>query len=281
MKNSIKSLLIAFSSLIGVCPSALANPIIPIKDTHELIDLHAQNDNKTLVSTINSISFSTSNSIAPYFFSDTNTGVQYDLLKAALNTQSIEIKEIIHAPNLRSQRLVKTKKIDCMINTPDNVEGLFYTQSLIEYQNSLFYLSRNNLEIEQIDDLNGLSILGFQNSKQYLGDEFKILEDANPLYSEISNQKSQVVMLFNGYVQVIVLERRIFEYYRHLLRQKLDTSIRVTEAALFDPAERKIACHDQIIANQVNSAITALKQSYRYQEILDLAKQNNYQPQMD
>ena len=205
--------------------------------------------------------------------------MQYDLLKAALNSENIDIKEIVHAPNLRAQRLVKTNKIDCMINAPDNVEGLFYTQSLLEYQNSVFYLSRNNLQIEQFNDLSALSILGFQNSKQYLGDEFKDIANANPHYSEITNQKSQVVMLFNGYVEVIVLERRIFEYYRHLLKSKLDTSIPVTEVVLFDPAQRKIACHDQIIANRVDSAITTLKQSYRYQEILDLAEQNNYQPQ--
>lgn len=267
------------SLLLTLCYPAIATSVVPIDDVHELVEFHSQTYHEKLIPVIDSISFSTSNSIAPYFFTDENAGVQYDLLKTALNSENIDIKEIVHAPNLRAQRLVKTNKIDCMINAPDNVEGLFYTQSLLEYQNSVFYLSRNNLQIEQFNDLSALSILGFQNSKQYLGDEFKDIANANPHYSEITNQKSQVVMLFNGYVEVIVLERRIFEYYRHLLKSKLDTSIPVTEVVLFDPAQRKIACHDQIIANRVDSAITTLKQSYRYQEILDLAEQNNYQPQ--
>ncbi|MGI2176863.1 substrate-binding periplasmic protein [Shewanella frigidimarina] len=267
------------SLLLTLCYPAIATSVDPIDDEHELVEFHSQTYHEKLIPVIDSISFSTSNSIAPYFFTDENAGVQYDLLKAALNSENIDIKEIVHAPNLRAQRLVKTNKIDCMINAPDNVEGLFYTQSLLEYQNSVFYLSRNNLQIEQFNDLSALSILGFQNSTQYLGDEFKDIANANPHYSEITNQKSQVVMLFNGYVEVIVLERRIFEYYRHLLKSKLDTSIPVTEVVLFDPAQRKIACHDQIIANRVDSAISSLKQSYRYQEILDLAEQNNYQPQ--
>ncbi|KVX00464.1 substrate-binding periplasmic protein [Shewanella frigidimarina] len=266
------------SLLLTLCYPAIATSVDPIDDVHELVEFHSQIYHEKLIPVIDSISFSTSNSIAPYFFTDENIGVQYDLLKAALNSENIDIKEIVHAPNLRAQRLVKTNKIDCMINAPDNVEGLFYTQSLLEYQNSVFSLSRNNLQIEQFNDLSALSILGFQNSTQYLGDEFKDIANANPHYSEITNQKSQVVMLFNGYVEVIVLERRIFEYYRHLLKSKLDTSIPVTEVVLFDPAQRKIACHDQIIANRVDSAITTLKQSYRYQEILDLAEQNNYQP---
>ncbi|MBB1441315.1 amino acid ABC transporter, partial [Shewanella sp. SG41-4] len=197
------------SLLLILCYPAIATSVDPIDDVHELVEFHSQTYHEKLIPVIDSISFSTSNSIAPYFFTDENTGVQYDLLKAALDSENINIKEIVHAPNLRAQRLVKTNKIDCMINTPDNVEGLFYTQSLIEYQNSVFYLSRNNLQIEQINDLKALSILGFQNSKQYLGDEFKDIANANPHYSEITNQKSQVVMLFNEHAEVIVLERRI------------------------------------------------------------------------
>ncbi|MGX9460020.1 substrate-binding periplasmic protein [Shewanella sp. A14] len=281
MKDSMINFFVTICLLLGLCVPMVAHPIVSVENTHELIDSHTQNYSKKINSVTESISFSTSNSIAPYFFTDKNVGIQYDLLKAALDEQGIEIREIVHAPNLRSQRLVKKNIIDCMINAPDNVEGLFYTQSLIEYQNSVFYLSRNDLHIEQVHDLSAFSILGFQNAKQYLGDEFKQVANTNPHYSEITNQKSQVVMLFNGYIQVIVLERRIFEYYRHLLKSKLNTSIPVTEVALFNPAQRKIACHDEAIANRVNSAITSLKQTYRYQEILNLAEQNNYQPLND
>jgi polar amino acid transport system substrate-binding protein len=271
--------LLTFCLLLGFCKTAVATYLSHVEDSSPLGKFYSLSDGKILVPVFDSISFSTSNSIAPYFFTDEDTGVQYDLLKAALDSKNIAIKEIVHAPNLRAQRLVSTNKIDCMINAPDNVSGLFYTQSLIEYQNSAFYLSINNLHIEKVSDLNAVSILGFQNSTQYLGDKFKDIANANPHFSEITNQKSQVVMLFNGYVQVIVLERRIFEYYRHILKLKLDTSISVTEVALFNPAQRKIACYDQIIANRVDSAITALKQSYHYQEILDRAQQHDYQPQ--
>lgn len=279
MKNSIVSLLIRFCSILGLCAPVVAFAVVPAENAHESVEIHSQAQRPTLAPTVNQISFSTSNSIAPYFFTDENTGVQYDLLNAALDSQKISIKEIIHAPNLRAQRLLQTDKVDCMINAPDGIEGLFYTQSLIEYQNSVFYLSKNNLHIEHINDLSAISVLGFQNTKQYLGDEFKRLAIANPHYSEITNQKSQVVMLFNGYTQSIILEKRIFNYYRHLLSAKIDTHLAVTEAALFAPAKRKIACHNQQTANEVDSAITRLKQSYRYQEILDRAEQNNYQPQ--
>ncbi|WP_189386224.1 amino acid ABC transporter [Shewanella litoralis] len=271
-------LLFTFNLFVGHAISATEAVVVAADTEHPLVNQHAEYYQQVSLPNIKQISFSTSNSIAPYFFADKAQGVQYDLLVAALGLNHIEIKELVHAPNLRAQRLVNTKIIDCMVNTPDNVEGLFYTQSLIEYQNSVFYLTKNNLQVHNIQDLESISMLGFQNAKQYLGDEFKAIATTSSNYSEISNQKSQVVMLFNGHTQSIVLERRIFEYYRHLLRDKLDTNLAVTELALFAPAERKIACHDEHTAAIVDRAISALKQSYRYQEILDLAEQNSYQP---
>ena len=284
MKFDIIFFLITLSSFIGHTVSTVAvaadltETINPSEKAHPLVDQHAEYYQQALLPNLKQISFSTSNSIAPYFFADKPQGMQYDLLVAALELNDITIKELVHAPNLRAQRLVNTRKIDCMVNTPDNVEGMFYTQSLIEYQNSVFYLTKNNLQINDVQDLKPITMLGFQNAKQYLGDEFKAIATTSSNYSEISNQKSQVVMLFNGHTQSIVLERRIFEYYRHLLRDKLDTNLAVTELALFAPAERKIACHDEHTAAIVDRAISSLKQSYRYQEILDLAEQNSYQP---
>ncbi|GGP45973.1 transporter substrate-binding domain-containing protein [Shewanella saliphila] len=278
MKYSIIFLLVTLN--LFICLTATADDIAsdPSEFPHILVEHHAQTIQQALLPDITQISFSTSNSIAPYFFANKPQGVQYDLLVTALKLSGISMTELVHAPNLRAQRLVDTKRIDCMINTPNHVDGMFYTQSLIEYQNSVFYLSKNKLNINKIEDLKSISILGFQNATKYLGEEFSEVTKQNPLYSEISNQKSQVVMLFNGHIQSVVLERRIFEYYRHQLRHKLDTSLAVTEVALFAPAERKIACHNKDTAAVLDNAITTLKQSYQYQEILSLAEQNSYQP---
>ncbi|GGB56670.1 substrate-binding periplasmic protein [Shewanella inventionis] len=278
MKFCLILLLITLSSPFVQAKTKVKNEVLLSENTHPLVEQHAAHFQPLPFPEHIQISFSTSNSIAPYFFEDKPQGVQYELLVAALNLSGIAIQELVHAPNLRAQRLLNTKKVDCMINTPDNVEGMFYTQSLIEYQNSVFSLTKNHLKINEIQDLKTISILGFQNARQYLGDEFKAIATENANYSEISNQKSQVVMLFNGYVESIVLERRIFEYYRYQLRHKLNTALAVTEVALFAPAERKIACHNQQTAAIVDQAITVLKQSYQYQEILSLAEQHNYQP---
>ncbi|WP_394131229.1 substrate-binding periplasmic protein [Shewanella maritima] len=221
---------------------------------------------------IDSISFTTSNSIEPFFFADKNSGIQYDLLLSALSLKQIDLQHIIFAPNLRALRLVKNKKVDCIINAPANSKGLHLTQSLISYQNSVFHLASRQLQIGTIEDLKGYSLLGFQNAKKFLGSEFENMVSQHPNYDELSNQKSQVVMLFNGHVDAIVMEEKIFKYYREQLVNLIDTKQVVEQNNLFAPAPRYIACHDKQVAQLVDEAITLLKPLERYQHI----QQANY-----
>lgn len=215
------------------------------------------------------ITFAVSNSIEPFFFTDTNTGLQYELLETALSLHNIEMGSITYATNLRSMRLVKNNEVDCIINAPANAHHLFYTQSLIDYQNSVFFLSKNKLNIKTISDLSKYPLLGFQNASQYLGKEFAKVAMDHMDYYEASNQKNQVAMLFGGHIHVIVLEQRIFEYYREQLKGKADITQEVTQLALFDKAPRPIACYDADIAKTVDEAITLLKQSHLDEEILN------------
>ncbi|WP_144206795.1 type 2 periplasmic-binding domain-containing protein [Shewanella donghaensis] len=222
------------------------------------------------------ISFTTSNSIEPYFFVNEKRGLQYELLSAALSMNNILLGEVTFATNLRALRLVKTKKTDCIINSPSNSDGLFLTQSLIEYQNSVFFLNKNKLEIDEIEDLKNYSLVGFQNAHQYLGQEFLALSKTHNNYHEIANQKNQVLMLFGERIQAIILEQRIFDYYRRQIENQIKSTYEVTKITLFDQAPRYIACHDPDTAILVNEAISLLKQTNLYQQILLNAEQGEY-----
>ncbi|WP_153913085.1 substrate-binding periplasmic protein [Shewanella sp. TC10] len=214
------------------------------------------------------IHFTTSNSIEPYFFVDKKSGLQYDLLDAALTASSLQLGEITFATNLRALRLVKTKKIDCIINSPSNSDGLFLTQSLLEYQNSVYFLSKNKLKIDTIQDLKNYSLIGFQNANHYLGPEFSEISKTHKRYNEIASQKNQILMLFSERIQAIILEQRIFDYYRNQIDSRIKSPYEVTKVKLFDQAPRYIACHDPHTAMLVNEAISQLKQTNLYQDIL-------------
>lgn len=208
------------------------------------------------------ISFAVSNSIPPYFFADGKSGMQYDLLEHALTTQQLTISQLYFSPNKRAIRQVKSHLVDCLINAPENIEGLSYTDSLIDYQNSIFTLTSGKLTIESIADLTDLSLNGFQNATRYLGEDFKQMAALNHSYNESNSQRSQVLMLFTKRVDAIVLERRIFAYYQELLQHRIDTSLPVSEHQIFAPAERKIACFDSKVTEAINKGIKQIRTRY-------------------
>jgi polar amino acid transport system substrate-binding protein len=78
---------------------------------------------------------------------------------------------------------------------------------------------------------------------------------------------------------MVILEQRIFDYYRHKIQHKIKPPYEVTQVILFNSAPRYIACHDQQTAILVDEAISLLKQSNLYQQILLDAEQGKYNTQ--
>lgn len=215
------------------------------------------------------VSFAASSTIAPYFYPEQPGGIQYELLKYALDTGGMHISHVELAPNKRALRLTLARKTDCLVNAPEGITGLYYTRSLNEYQNSVFTLASSELAISSIEDLNNMSLLGFQNATRYLGKEFSDMAKQHKGYLEVANQQSQIIMLFTNRVQAVVLEREIFAYYRRLLRHKVDTSQPVTEQQLFSPAPRRLACRNPELAKRIDKAIATFRLSPQYHEILN------------
>jgi len=83
-------------------------------------------------------------------------------------------------------------------------------------------------------------------------------------------------MLFSERIQTIILERQIFDYYRNQLNDRIKFPYEVTQVILFDQSPRYIACHDPDTTVLVDEAISQLKQTNQYQQILLNAEQGNY-----
>lgn len=215
------------------------------------------------------VSFSVSNSIPPFFFENTNKGVQYALLAAALDSQELHIKEVIFAPNRRTINLISSEKIDCLINAPAGLTHLYYTQSLLDYQNLVYTLADTKLAVTDIASLGTLSLMAFQNATRYLGDDFAAMAKMNPDYLELTNQQSQISLLFSRRVQAIVIEKHIFTYYRQQLNHKLSTQLPINEYYFFPPSPRPIACTNAQLAEKIDRGIHQIKANGEYRRILD------------
>lgn len=94
MKSNIVFSICLFNLLLGFCRPLSATLLSPIENVPLSDKFNALSKNEQSPLMIDNISFSTSDSIAPYFFADEEIGVQYDLLKAASTVKTLLLKKL-------------------------------------------------------------------------------------------------------------------------------------------------------------------------------------------
>ncbi len=132
----------------------------------------------------------------------------------------------------------------------DSGRPTFGSQTTVVYENYAIFLKKRNISIHSIADLAGLNVLGFNNATKFLEPEFAALMEENPLYSEVTDQSRQVLMLFNKRVDVVVADKLIFNYWlTRLIRlgsvELLDMRERLEFARIFAPAPRSVQFADE------------------------------------
>lgn len=211
----------------------------------------------------------TSSSIPPYVITDQHRGIVVEVLQEALLPRGHQI-EFVYAPNRRVEHMIKERQVDGVYNLAANsLENVFYSEAIIDYHNVVITLADFPRPIDSIEALKGLRVMVFQNAPKFLGPELgKLIEDGHD-FPEVSNQRSQVLMLFRGRADAIIIERRIFEYFYNQLRSSGEISGRYRIHTLFPPAPRYAAFIDKDTRDRFNEGLQELKDSGRLQAIIE------------
>lgn len=208
-----------------------------------------------------SVSMSASDTIAPYFL-DEHHGLQYELVQSILHSAGLRLDRLVLAPNFRSLRLLSQAEVDCFINAQSGLNGMYYSQPYHSFHNVVAVRTDSALKIETVADLNGLSVAGFQDAKQFLGADFLHFAQDNPRYVEVPNQLNQVNMLLRGRVDAIVIEEGILSWYwNELVKKSLQESPQFTIFPIFSPIELRIACLDPKLTESLNQGISSMRAS--------------------
>lgn len=96
-----------------------------------------------------------------------------------------------------------------------NLEG-YYSKKILDFETSLVSLRYNQFDIDRMRHLGDKRIAAFQNASFLFGPEFREMSRSNPDYMELEDQEQQVVLLYNGRVDVILIDKRIFLYFRRI-----------------------------------------------------------------
>lgn len=206
--------------------------------------------------------------LPPYNISESNSGMEYEIVKEALKVKGYDLKAD-YLPFARVLVSFKNKTVDAAmtVNESSGLENVFYSDSHITYQNVAITLEKNNYKIDKISDLSNYSMLAFQNAKKYLGAEYKAVAEKSKNYREIAQQESQVAMLFLDRTQVFIGDINIFKYFRNLTK-KTDTSAKVKMHSVFEKTNYKIGFSDKKVRDDFNLGLKEIRKSGLYDKII-------------
>lgn len=215
-------------------------------------------------------------SIPPYVIEEQDAGIELDILREAFSVRGHTVIPR-YLPLARTFSQYDANIIDGVINViPGMVKG-FYSDIVIVFQNNAITLSQNNLMINQIDDLANLNITAFQRASTILGEEFGEMAANNPKYKEVAAQIKQINLLFLGRTDAVVMDRRIFNYYR---KQAYDVFFgprsfkdkllqEVTFHPIFPPSEYRFAFRSEAIRDDFNHGLKIIRDDGRLAAITE------------
>lgn len=189
-------------------------------------------------------------SLPPYVIRESDSGMEVDLIRESFALAGLDAK-FVYLPNLRLPVAFANGEVDCVCANAaydladDSGREVFGSPVTIAYQNYAISLGKSHFTIESLDDLKDKRVLGFNNATKYLGPGFAAMAKANPRYTELADQALQVRMLYSGRVDVVVSDKRIFLWWRSLLRRSdiahtLELDRPPVFHPIFPPASRRL-----------------------------------------
>ncbi|UTH74911.1 ABC transporter substrate-binding protein [Chromobacterium sp. IIBBL 290-4] len=216
----------------------------------------------------------------PFSFYDDkqgDTGIEVDIMRAALNKMGYELKPII-VPNSRLILEVAKGKADIASAVHEHGAdrpGLYLSDGMVEYDNIVIAKKKRRLSIRSLTDLMQHDFVIWQHGWQDLGEPFRAAfqPDRNGRfranYHETANQESQCKMFWANRTELIVIDRTVFSWYRKKLEASMPTGEDLSFFPLFPQATQyPAAFRSMALRDRFNQELKALRKSGEYQRIV-------------
>jgi len=149
--------------------------------------------------------------------------------------------------------------------------GLYTSKPYITFENVAVTLTDKNITLNNPFDLQGYSVVAFQNAKKFIGGDYQTAVPNMINYREFHEQKKQVYMLFGGRTDVIVLDINILKY---ALKSSDDPILNKPYKMhnIFEKRHYAAGFKSKEIQEAFDRGIKLIKEDGTYQRILDKYK---------
>jgi polar amino acid transport system substrate-binding protein len=217
----------------------------------------------------------------PFCFRKDNVdqGIEIDLLTRIMGDAGHNIKIVI-IPKIRLIKAVKDKEVDAAATVQNsNDNPLYFSDVYLEFQNLVISKTNSDIELTHIDELKQYSFVIWQDGWRNLGSEFEDQYRPDSAgnfpknYYQAYNQLSQNKMFWANRVQLIIVDRTIFEHHKKLLANEFNTNIPITYHDLFKlKTPYSVVFNDPTLRKQFNAGLRKLRANGDYQKIIDRYK---------
>jgi len=212
--------------------------------------------------------------IPPWVNSEENKGIAVEIVKQSLAYSKHNLVPM-YVPFSRMEKAFNKTETDAVAMVEGNkiLGPYYYSDVTTKFRTSLISLSKNKIKINTFDDLNNKHILAFLDAKKVFTELAKLAK-LNDSYKEISNQESQVALLFKERVDLIIIDRNIFYFWRNSLTN-VDTSRVLTFHDLSAISKIQVESPTQTVfkdkqpKKQFNDGLRQLKDSGTFQAIIN------------
>lgn len=151
---------------------------------------------------------------APWAYRNTQgeiTGVDYEIVRTVLQHEGIDAEFELYSYN-RLLKLFSEKKLDIASPVAVPYPGALYSQPYFSLQDVVVTKSSTPLTINTLQDLEGKTIVAYQQASEVLGPDFAAtMKKAH--YLEEADRVQQFELLMNDRVQLMVGDAKVLAYY--------------------------------------------------------------------
>lgn len=153
--------------------------------------------------------------------------------------------------------------------------GAYFSDEFITFENVAISRRDRRIVLRSIADLDRYTFAIWQNGWRDLGPEFeaRYRPDAGgrfpPNYNQPTNQLAQNKMFWFGRVDLIIVDRKVFEWYRKQLSDEFNTQVALDYHPIFEASTGfKVAFRDRDLRNAFNRALQAMRKDRSYARIV-------------
>jgi len=214
----------------------------------------------------------------PFSFRDAQGkagGIEVDVVTEALRRagSGVTFRE---TPNVRLLPFREGDGVDLAVSVRgSDGRGVYFSDEFITFHNIAISRRDRHIVLKTIADLDRYTFAIWQNGWRDLGPAFEAryrpgADGRFPSnYFQPSNQQAQNKMFWFGRVDVIVVDKQVFEWYRKQFSTEFNTQVALDYHAIFAATTGfKVGFRDRALRDAFNRALIDMRKDQTYSRIL-------------